>query len=118
MAKRRNIDVVLPRHLQNRLAPQSTHFLFVDDECFNFHRVTHANTSAGTCMLQTPAGQRLCSMCSIYSLRKYFSVLSTGFGAVCPSPQRLASFTVEHKSSSNSRSSIVPVPSQIRVNSV
>ena len=69
-------------------------------------------------MLQTPAGQRLCTMCSMYSLRKYFSVLSTGLGAVWPSPHRLVSFTVEQRSSSSSRSSMVPVPSQMRVSSV
>ncbi len=39
-------------------------------------------------MLQTQAGQRLCTMCSIYSFSGNAG-LRTGFGAVMPRPQRL-----------------------------
>ncbi len=81
--------------------------------------VAHANTStgaacgvatsaAGASMLQTPAGQRLCTMWSMYSFLKYFSVLRTGLGAVCPRPQRLVSLTVAQRSTSRSRSAMVP----------
>src|SRR3569833_3923920 len=123
MTKRRNVDVVLARHLQNGLAATRTFLAPIDFARFYLERCfRHANTSAGAdssagipTMLQTPAGQRLCIMCSRYSCLKYFNVLKTGLGAVWPRPQRLVSFTVSQSSISSSRSSIVPEPSQIRV---
>jgi hypothetical protein len=60
VAERGNVDVILPRNLQDGLAPEGAYFLSVDDECFDFNGVAHANTSAGASILQTPAGQRLC----------------------------------------------------------
>ena len=44
-----------------------------------------------TSAVQLAAGQRLSLMWASYSSRKYLIVVSTGFGAVWPSPQRLAS---------------------------
>src|SRR5512139_695301 len=59
------------------------------------HALRHAphplHTSAMTEYLrrsrQTFAGHFLSFMCASYSSLKYLSVLSTGFGAVCPRPQ-------------------------------
>src|SRR4051812_12831015 len=126
MTESRNVDVVFARYFQDGLAAASADLMPIDFERFDFERCfCHASTSAGSgsaagvpTMLQTPAGQRLCRMCSRYSFLKYFSVLSTGFGAVCPRPHRLVSFTVSQSSISSSRSSMVPVPAQIRVRSV
>src|SRR5581483_1707470 len=44
------------------------------------------------------------TIASRYSWRKKRSVLSTGFGAACPRPQRLVCFTTSHRSSSSARS--------------
>src|ERR1035438_6228538 len=116
-----DVDVVFLRHFQNGLAGPRADFLAVNEQRFYVHTCAHANTSkadsaaTGASMLHTPAGQRLCTMWSMYSCLKYFSVLSTGFGAVCPRPHRLVSFTVAHRSTSRSRSSMVPWPLQMRV---
>src|ERR1035438_1426824 len=48
MAERGNIDVVLPRHLQNGLAGAGADFLPIDLKSFDAHIFTHANTSFST----------------------------------------------------------------------
>ena len=56
-------------------------------------------------------------MCARYSCLKYRSVLSTGFGAVCPSPHKLVAPTTSHSSVSRSRSRCVASPFVIFVSS-
>src|SRR5665647_3382105 len=53
---------------------------------------------------QTPALQCLYFICSSYSSLKYLIVLNTGFGAVCPSPQRAVSLIDSPSSTSSSTS--------------
>src|SRR6185437_2293813 len=123
MTERRNVDPVFAGHIEDRLPARGAYFLAVDHKSFYFRGIAHAITStagstAPASMVQTPAGQRLCTMCSMYSSRKYLSVLSTGLGAVWPSPHRLVLFTVSQSCSSMSRSSSVAVPLQIRVSRV
>jgi hypothetical protein len=64
-----DVDLVLARNLENGLAGAAAHILAIDSECF---------TSTAALMLTpprepeccTPAGQRLCTMCSMYSFLK------------------------------------------------
>src|SRR6516225_4272756 len=57
MAERWNVDLVFSGNLENSLSSARAHFPLVNDESFDFG-VAHAVTSAGTFMVQTPAGQR------------------------------------------------------------
>src|ERR1700749_4855054 len=78
MAQGRNIDVVFPGHFKDRLSGAGAYVLPVNDQRFNVDSScgTHANTSSGASavlgvpILHTPAGQRLCTMCSMYSSLK------------------------------------------------
>src|SRR5581483_3901030 len=121
VAQRRNEDVVLLRDFENGLVGASTAVAAVDLERGDLIlRRLHAPTSAGlalglACLIsQTPAGHRCSSMCAAYSSRKYFSVVTTGLGALWPSPQRLVFRTVSQSRSSSARSSAVPVPLVMR----
>ena len=62
-------DIVLPRHIEDRLVLTGTDVHSVDDESFDIHRGAHTSTSANSASLsngfasfalqaQTPAGQR------------------------------------------------------------
>src|SRR5208337_568957 len=59
---------------------------------------------------QRPAGQRRSRTCARYSLRKYFRVESTGFGAVLPKPHSAAPLTTCPSVSSLSMSATLAVP--------
>ena len=59
----------------------------------------------------TPARQRLATMWSSNSCRKWRRLVRTGFGALWPSPQSEVSRTMRHSSSSAPMSSCVAVPS-------
>ena len=63
----------------------------------------------------TPARQRFARMWSSNSWRKWRMVVSTGFGALWPSPHSEVSRTMRHSSSSVSRSSWVALPSVQRL---
>ena len=67
VAERRDEDVVLARHLKHGLVGAGAEVDAVDDEGFYIDRVAHAVTSSWAAILpwqaQTPAGQRLFSMC-------------------------------------------------------
>ena len=65
---------------------------------------------APTSGLHTNASHFFSTMCRSYSDRKYRSVLSTGFDAVCPRPHMLVSLTTAASSSSSATWSNVPRP--------
>src|SRR5512139_2180768 len=65
--------------------------------------------------LHTPAGHRCSLMWASYSERKYRSVESTGFGAVCPRPHREAFLIEVAHLWRLSMSESLPFPSQILV---
>src|ERR1035437_5694644 len=71
VAKGGDVDIVFPRDFKDCLASARADFLFVDYQSFDVLIGTHANTSTGASILQTPAGQRLLTMCSMYSCLKY-----------------------------------------------
>src|SRR5512139_3060920 len=64
---------------------------------------------------QTPALHHLSFMCDSYSSLKYFMVVSTGFGAVCPRPQSDVAIMSLPRSRSVSTSPSFPFPSVISV---
>src|ERR1700690_295988 len=63
----------------------------------------------------TPALHQWSFICDSYSSLKYFMVVSMGFGAVCPSPQRDAAMISLPKSCKVSISLSFPFPSVISV---
>src|SRR4030042_6327394 len=63
--------------------------------------------------LHTKAEHLLYLICSIYPSSKYFRVLRTGFGSVCPNPHMEASMIAWDRSSRVLRSSSLPSPRQI-----
>src|ERR1035437_4387801 len=74
MTERWDEDIVLARHLQDRLVGACVHIDAVDDKSFYIHGSDHAVTSSSVSTLlehaQTPARQCLLSMCSRYSFWK------------------------------------------------
>jgi len=63
---------------------------------------------------QTPASQYLSLMWASYSWRKWRMVLSTGLGAVWPSPQSAVSLIVSPRAMRRSMSPSSPSPLQMR----
>src|SRR5579864_323671 len=88
VAEARNVNAVLPGNGENRIAAAARDHLVVDLEGIDAHAGT---SSVLELMWQWPAGQRFSRICAAYSAGKYFNVLTTGLGAVWPSPQRLVS---------------------------
>src|SRR5699024_1948608 len=66
--------------------------------------------------LHSPDGHFLSLTCAIYSFLKYFKVLNTGFGAVCPKPQTEAFLILNANFSNLYKSASSPFPSVILSN--
>ena len=74
MTERRDEDIVLARNFQHSLVGAGADVDAVDNQGFDIHGGAHTVTSSSVRTLlehaQTPAGQRLLSMCSRYSSLK------------------------------------------------
>src|ERR1700690_565448 len=70
VTKSRNQNPRVAGGIENRLFRTCTHVRPVDEKCFDAVHWTHAGTSAGEPISQTPARHLFSSMCSRYSSLK------------------------------------------------
>src|ERR1019366_7241702 len=118
IAQRGDEDIVLTGDFENGLIFAGADLAAIDgqrldaDGSARAHRVTSAPL-ASSVVLQVPAGQPSPVTWASYSSRKYFSVVTMGLGAFCPSPQSAVLRTSSHSSSSSATSAGVASPAVI-----
>src|ERR1019366_143280 len=119
IAQRRDEDVVLAGDFENGLIAACAALAAVDgqrldaDGSAGAHFVTSSRSVTASEPLQVPAGQPPPVTWASYSSRKYFSVVTTGLGALCPSPHKLVWRTSSQSSSSSVTSAGVASPAVI-----
>src|ERR1019366_1815708 len=108
-----NEYVVLAGDFENGLIFAGADLAAIDGQRLDADGIARAHKVTSSLVLHVPAGQPSPVTWASYSSRKYFSVVTMGLGALCPSPHRLVLRTSSQSSSSSATSAGVASPAVI-----
>src|ERR1039457_4067685 len=113
IAERGDEDIVLAGDFENGLIFAGADLAAIDGQRLDADGSARAHKVTSSFVLQVPAGQPSPVTWASYSSRKYFSVVTMGLGALCPSPHRLVLRTSSQSSSSSATSAGAASPAVI-----